>query len=126
MSPTSISFVAKRDTIRCCTVRYRTCTLRYLAGRAGKGRAWAGQKVNGTVREAHENDNQQMSLNTPLLICGGGLGIVGYVCVMRAARLPRLVVMSSCLAESRSCSGVGTCGRFMSDVASIVCHLLAI
>ena len=54
------------------------------------------------------------------------LGIVGCVCVMRAARISRLVVMSSCLDESRSCSGVCPGGRFMSDVASIVCHLLAI
>ena len=56
---------------------------------------------------------------------GGGLGIVGWVCVMRASRLSRLVVMSSCLEESKSCSGVGPGGRFGSDDASMVCHLLA-
>ena len=56
---------------------------------------------------------------------GGGLGVVGLVCVMRAARLSRLVVMSSCLDESKSCSGVGPGGRFVSDDASMVCHLLA-
>jgi len=54
------------------------------------------------------------------------MGIMRCVCVMRATRLSRLVVMSSCLDESRSCSGVGPVGRFMRDVASIVCHLLAI
>ena len=54
------------------------------------------------------------------------MGVVGCVCVMRAARLSRLVVMSSCLDESRSCSEVGSGGRFVSDVTSIVCHLLAI
>ena len=57
---------------------------------------------------------------------GGGLGIVRCVCVMREARLSMLVVMSSCLDESRSCSGVGSGGRFLSDVASIVSNLLAI
>ncbi len=57
---------------------------------------------------------------------GGGLKIVGCVCVMRADCLSMLVVMSSCLDESRSCSGVGPSGRFMSDVAIIVCHLAAI
>ena len=51
---------------------------------------------------------------------GGGLGIVGCFCVIRAARLSRIVVMPSCLDESRSCSGVVPNGRFMSDVASIV------
>ena len=54
------------------------------------------------------------------------MGVVGCVCVMRAARLSRLVVMSSCLEESRSCSGVSPGGRLMSDVANIVCHLMAI
>ena len=57
---------------------------------------------------------------------GGGLGIVVCICLIRAARLSRLVVMSSCLDESRSCSGVGPSGRFMRYVTSIVCHLLAI
>jgi hypothetical protein len=52
----SVSFATKRDTIRYCTIQYGTVpyyTVRYLAGRAGKGRIWAGQKVNGTfcVRE---------------------------------------------------------------------------
>jgi len=57
---------------------------------------------------------------------GGGLGIVGWVCVMKAAHLSRLVVMSSCLEESKICSGVGPGGRFVNDDASMVCHLLAI
>ena len=42
-----------------------------------------------------------------------------------AARLSRLLVMSSCLNEGKRCSGVGPGGRFMSDDASIVCHLMA-
>ena len=37
-----------------------------------------------------------------LTLMGGGMEIAGWVCVMRAARLSRLVVMSSCLVESRS------------------------
>jgi hypothetical protein len=57
---------------------------------------------------------------------GGCLEIAGCVCLMKAARLSMLVLMSSCLDESRSCSGVGPCGRLKSDVASIVCHLVAI
>ena len=57
---------------------------------------------------------------------GGGLGIVGFVCVMRVARLSRLVALPSCLDESRSHSGVGPSGRLMCDVANIVCHLVAI
>ena len=61
-----------------------------------------------------------------LTLMGGGLEIVGCVCVTRAARLSMLAVMSSCLDESRSCSGVGQGGRFMSDIASVVCHLVAI
>ena len=56
---------------------------------------------------------------------GGGLGVVGLVCVMRAARLSRLVVMSSCLDESTICSGVGPGSRFVSNDASMVYHLLA-
>ena len=56
---------------------------------------------------------------------GGGLGVVRLVCFMRAARLSRLVVMSSCVDESKSYSGVGPGGRCMSDDASIVCHLMA-
>ena len=56
---------------------------------------------------------------------GGGLGVVGLVCVMRAARLSRLVVISSCLDECKSCSGVGPGGRFVRDDASMVYHLLA-
>ena len=56
---------------------------------------------------------------------GGGLEIVGCVCVMRAARLSRLVVMYSFLDESRSYSGVGPSGKFMSDVANIVYHVVA-
>ena len=54
------------------------------------------------------------------------MGIVRSVCVMRATRLSMLVAMSSCLDESRNCSGVGLSSRCMSDVASIDCHLLAI
>ncbi len=56
---------------------------------------------------------------------GGGLGVVGLVCVMRAARLSRPVVMFNCLDESKSCSGVGPGSRFVRDNSSIVCHLLA-
>ena len=54
------------------------------------------------------------------------MGIVRCVCEVRVARLSMLVVMSSCLDERRSCSGMGPSGRFMSDVASIVCHMLEI
>jgi len=57
---------------------------------------------------------------------GNGLGIVRFVCVIRAARLSRLVVMSKCLDESRSCSGVGPGGRLMSEVESNACHLVVI
>ena len=57
---------------------------------------------------------------------GGGLAIVGCDCVMMAARLSKLVAMSSCLDESMSSSGVGSVNRSMSIVASIVCHLMAI
>jgi len=56
---------------------------------------------------------------------GGGLEIVGLVCVMKAARLSRLVTTSSCLDESMSCNGMGLGGGFMSDVTSIVCHRVA-
>jgi hypothetical protein len=56
---------------------------------------------------------------------GNGLGIVGFVCVIKAARLSRLGVMSSCLDESRSCTGVDPGGRLMSEVESIACHLVA-
>ena len=55
----------------------------------------------------------------------GGLGDVGLVCVMRAARLSRLMVMFSCLDESKSCRGVGPCSRFVMDDTRIVRHLLA-
>ena len=57
---------------------------------------------------------------------GGGLAIVACGCVMRAARLSKLVAMSSCLDDSRSCSGVGPSDMSMSDAVSIVCHLMAI
>jgi len=57
---------------------------------------------------------------------GWGFGVVRLFCIMRDARLSRLVVMSICLDESRSCSVVGHGGRFMSDVVSIVSHLVAI
>ncbi len=56
---------------------------------------------------------------------GGGLGVVELVCVMRAARLSRLVVMFSCMDDSKSCSGVGPGSGFVSDDASMACHLLA-
>jgi len=56
----------------------------------------------------------------------GGQAIVGCDCVMRAARLSKPVAMSTCLDESRSCSGLGPSGRSMSDVANIDCHLVAI
>ena len=46
--------------------------------------------------------------------------------VMRAARLSKLVAMSSWLDEISSCSWVGPVVRFVSDVASINCHLLAV
>ncbi len=54
---------------------------------------------------------------------GGGLGVVGLVCVIRAARFSRLVVMFSCLDESISSSRVGPGSRFARDDSSIVCHL---
>ncbi len=57
---------------------------------------------------------------------GGGLGVVELVCVMRAARLSRLVVMFTLLDDSKSCSGVGPGSRFVSDDASMACHQLAI
>jgi hypothetical protein len=57
---------------------------------------------------------------------GVGLAIVGCDCVMRAARLSKLVAMSSCLAESSSCNGVGQVDKSMSNVDSIDCHLLGI
>ena len=57
---------------------------------------------------------------------GGGLTILGFVSVTRAARLSRLVAMSIYLDESRNCSGVGPCGRLLSDIASIVYNLAAI
>jgi len=45
---------------------------------------------------------------------------------MRVSRLSKLVAMPSYLDESRSCSGMGPCGRFMRDDASVVFHLMAI
>jgi hypothetical protein len=54
------------------------------------------------------------------------MGIMVCVFVMRAARFSKLVVMSNCLNESMGCSGMGLDGRFTSDVASILCHLVAI
>ena len=56
---------------------------------------------------------------------GGVLLIVGLFAVRRVALLSRLVVMSSCLDESKSCSGVGPGGRFVSVDSSMVCHLWA-
>jgi len=53
------------------------------------------------------------------------MGVVGCVCVMRVALFSMLVVMSSCLDESRSCSGVGLGGRFVSEVEIVACHLVA-
>ena len=46
-------------------------------------------------------------------------GSWGFVCVVRATRLSRLMLMSSCLDDSRSCSGVGSGGRFTSEVNTI-------
>jgi hypothetical protein len=57
---------------------------------------------------------------------GGGLSVMGLFAVMRAARLSKLVVMSSCLDESNSCSGVGPGGKFVRVASSMVCHLCAI
>ena len=51
---------------------------------------------------------------------------MGLFAVRRAALLSKLVVMSSCLDESKSCSGVGPGGRFVSVDSSMVCHLWAI
>ncbi len=50
---------------------------------------------------------------------------MGLFAVRRAARFSKLVVMSSCLDESKSCSGVGPGGRFISVDCSIVFHLWA-
>ncbi len=50
---------------------------------------------------------------------------MGLFVVRRAARLPRLVVMFSCLDESKSSSGVGPGGRFANVDSSMVCHLWA-
>ena len=50
---------------------------------------------------------------------------MGLFDVRRAARLSKMVVMSSCLDESKSCSGVGPGGRFVSVDFSMVCHLWA-
>ena len=52
--------------------------------------------------------------------------VEGLFDVRRAARLSKLVVMSSCLDESTSYIEVGPGGRLMSDVASIARHLLPI
>ena len=56
---------------------------------------------------------------------GNCLRIVGFVCVVRAARLSRLVMMTSCLDASRSCSGIGHGGRLMREINSIACHVMA-
>ena len=53
------------------------------------------------------------------------MSVLGLFVVRRAARLFKLVVMSSCLDESKSCSGVGPGGRFVSVDFSMVCHLWA-
>ena len=50
---------------------------------------------------------------------------MGLFVVRRAARLSKLVVMSSCLDESKSCRGVGPGGRFVSVDSSMVGHLWA-
>ncbi len=50
---------------------------------------------------------------------------MGLFAVRRAARLSKLVVMSSCLDKSKRCSGVGPGGRFISVYSSMVCHLWA-
>ena len=39
------------------------------------------------------------------------MGATGFICLMCSARLFRLVGMSTCLDESRSCSGVGPGGE---------------
>ncbi len=56
---------------------------------------------------------------------GGGLLIVRLFAMRKAALLSKLVVMSSCLDESKSCSGVGPGGRFVSVDSSMSCHLWA-
>ena len=56
---------------------------------------------------------------------GGGLLIVVLFVVTRVALLSKLVVMCSCLDESKSCSGVGPGGRFVRVDSSMVCHLWA-
>ena len=52
--------------------------------------------------------------------------IVGCDCVIRAAHLSNLMTMSSCLDESKSCSGMGLVRRSMNDVAIIYNLLLSI
>jgi len=50
---------------------------------------------------------------------------MGFIYLMSTVRLSTMVVMSSCLDESRSCSGVGPGGRLVSGVDSIACYLVA-
>ena len=51
--------------------------------------------------------------------------VEGLFDVRRASRLSKLVVMYSCLDESKSCSGVGPGGRFVIVDSSMVCYLWA-
>ncbi len=55
----------------------------------------------------------------------GVLLVLGNACVMRATRLSRLVAISRCLDECKSCIGVGPSGRFERDDDRIFCHLVA-
>jgi hypothetical protein len=48
------------------------------------------------------------------------------MCLMCFARQFRLVGMSSCLDESRSCSGVDPGGRLVNGFDNRFCHLVAI
>ena len=57
---------------------------------------------------------------------GECLGIMKFVSKISADRLSRLVVMSSCLDESRSCNGIGHGVRLMSEVECNACHLVVI
>ena len=56
---------------------------------------------------------------------GGGLLNGGLFDVRRAALFSKLVVMSSCLDEGKSCSGVGPGGRLVSVDSIMVCYLWA-
>ncbi len=64
-----------------------------------------------------------LRLSVMLTRMGGGLGIVGFVCLNSSTYFERLVGMWSCLDESRRCNEVGSRGRLVCVVESIVCHL---